>query len=383
MLTCKHAKFTLPPKITYLNCSYVSPILKSSEKAGIRALRLKRNPANILAEDFFMESNTLREEYAKMINATNSKRIVIIPSASYGLANAAANVTLRQDQNIVVAAEQFPSNYYTWHRLCTESGAQLKAVAAPDVFNDRGRLWNERILEAIDKNTKAVAIAQLHWADGTKFDLKAIRKRTREVNALLIIDGSQSVGALPFDIQQIQPDALICAAYKWLLGPYGFGLAYYGEYFDNGKPIEESWMNRKNSEDFTALVNYNSEYQPGALRYEVGEHSNFSHVAMTIKSVQQLNKWGVNNIQAYCKSITQDAVSRLKEKDFWIEDEEFRAHHIIGLRLPKNLDLQNIKEKLIKNKIYVSYRGNAIRISPNVYNDEKDLYKMVRVLTRS
>lgn len=382
MLTCKHSKFTLPPRITYLNCSYVSPILKSVEKAGINALRVKRNPIKIAPEDFFSGSEILREEYAKLINARDPKRIVIIPSVSYGIATVAANLKIEKTQNILVAAEQFPSNVYPWQRLCAESGAELRTVSPPATLVGRGKIWNERILEGIDSNTKAVAISHTHWADGTRFNLQAIRKRTREVNALLIVDGSQSVGAMPFDLQEIQPDALICAGYKWLLGPYSIGLAYYGEYFDGGKPIEEGWMNRKNSEDFTALVNYNAEYQPGALRYEVGEHSNFIHVPMLLKAIQQLNKWGIDNIQKYCGFISQNAIVKLREKGYWIEDGSYRGNHILGLRLPEGVDLNKIKDDLIKNKIYVSYRGNAIRVSPNVYNDENDLNKMVRVLTR-
>lgn len=382
MLTCKHSKFTFPPNVTYLNCAYLSPLLKSAEKAGIRALRMKRNPFKIKAEDFFTDSEKLRSEYAKMIHVQDPKRIVIIPSASYGLANVAANVHISKGENIIVAAEQFPSNYYAWQRLCSDAGAEIKIVAPPNQFKDRGKIWNERILDAISSKTKAVAIAHTHWADGTKFNLEAIRKRTRDVEALLIIDGTQSVGALPFDIRQVEPDALVCAGYKWLLGPYSIGLAYYGSHFDKGKPIEESWMNRLHSEDFTGLVNYQANYQPGALRYEVGEHSNFILVPMLLRAVEQINRWGVSNIQEYCSSITMEAVNKLRENDFLIEDENYRGHHLIGIRLPEQMDLQSVKEAMLKNKIYVSFRGNAMRVSPNVYNDEKDLMKMASVLRK-
>ncbi len=176
-------------------------------------------------------------------------------------------------------------------RLCDENKAQLKTISPPENLADRGKIWNERIVEAIDRNTRLVALGNVHWADGTKFNLLEIRKRTRDVGALLVIDGTQSVGALPFDVSKIQPDALVCAGYKWLLGPYAIGIAYYGEYFDDGKPIEENWINRKLSEDFTALVNYKSEYQPGALRYEVGERSNFILVPMMTAALKQINRW--------------------------------------------------------------------------------------------
>lgn len=382
MLTSKRAKFTLPPSVSYLNCAYMSPLLKSVEKAGLRAMRRKRNPAQITAEDFFTDTEALRQAYAKLIHATDAKRIVIIPSVSYGMANVVKNLSIKKDEHILVAAEQFPSNYYPWKSLCDEAGAEVKIISPPEGNAGRGNGWNEKILEAISSNTRAVAIGHVHWADGTRFDLEAIRKRTREVSALLIVDGTQSVGALPFDLQKIQPDALICAGYKWLLGPYSIGLAWYGEYFDNGKPVEENWINRKESENFAGLVNYQNAYQPGALRYEVGEHSNFIGVPMLLKAVEQLNHWGPERIQEYCRHISTNAIDALTAKGFAIEEENWRGAHLFGIRLPQSVNLEKIKESLLKHNVYVSFRGNAIRVAPNVYNTEKDFQKLVKALTK-
>jgi selenocysteine lyase/cysteine desulfurase len=358
----------------------MSPLLKSAEKAGIRGLRKKRNPGSILPQDFFIESDLLRKEFAKLINAPNANRTVIIPSVSYGLATVARNLTIGPGEKIIVAADQFPSNYYPWQLLAAEHKAEVVAVAPPPEFNQRGKIWNERILEAIDNRTKAVALGNVHWADGTRFGLEEIRQRTRDVGALLIIDGTQSVGALPFDVSRIQPDALICAGYKWLLGPYSIGMAYYSEYFDNGKPIEENWINRLNSEDFAQLVTYQPAYQEGSLRYEVGEHSNFALVPMLLNSIRQINRWGVENIQSYCRSITEEAVHTLLQQGFWVEDAPFRGSHLFGVRI-REKDAQKIKNALSKNKIYVSFRGDAIRVSPYVYNKKSDMDKLSKALS--
>lgn len=358
----------------------MSPLLKSAEKAGIRGLRNKRNPADISPQDFFNDSELLRQEFAKLINASNPKSIAIIPSVSYGMATVARNLGIKPHEKIIVAAEQFPSNYFPWQRIAQENGAEVIVVTPPSELTSRGKIWNDRILDAIDSTTRAVAIGNIHWADGTLFKLEEIRKRTRDVGALLIIDGTQSIGALPFDVMQIQPDALICAGYKWLLGPYSIGLAYYGEYFDNRQPIEENWINRLNSEDFTQLVDYQSLYQEGSLRYDVGEHSNFILVPMLLKGIQQINRWGVENIQSYCKSIIEKPLSALRQQGFWVEDEEYRSNHLFGIPI-RGKDTQRIKDALIRNKVYVSFRGEAIRVSPHVYNDERDLNKLVRVLS--
>jgi selenocysteine lyase/cysteine desulfurase len=261
-----------------------------------------------------------------------------------------------------------------------DTGAKIKVIAPPNELVNRGKVWNERLLDAIDHNTKLVALGNVHWADGTLFNLKEIRKRTKEVGALLIIDGTQSVGALPFDVKEIQPDAVICAGYKWLMGPYSLGLAYYGEYFDQGKPVEENWINRLHSENFAGLVNYETNYQPGALRYEVGEHSNFILLPMLLEAVKQINQWKPKAIQQYCASITRKPISILQESGYWVEDEKFRGHHLFGVRLPASAQADKIKKALQKNKISVSFRGDAIRVSPNIYNSEADLMKLVRVL---
>lgn len=383
MLKNRQKDFSLPKSITYLNGAYMSPLLKSVEKVGAEALVKKRNPTLISQEDFFTDSQKLRAEFAKLINCKESDRIAIVPSVSYGMANVVRNISIEKTQHVLVAAEQFPSNYYPWQRLCEEKGGEVKIIAPAPTREQRGKIWNERILESITRQTKVVALGNVHWADGTLFDLLAIRKRTKEVGALLIIDGTQSVGALPFDLEKVKPDALVCAGYKWLLGPYALGLSYYGEYFDGGKPVEENWINRKNSENFAGLVNYEPNYQSGALRYEVGEHSNFILVPMLLKALEQLNKWKPENIQAYCKSITKRAIDELLDLGFWIEDEAYRTFHLFGIRLPQELDIQKIKTELLRKKIYVSYRGDAIRISPNVYNTKDDLEKLSTTLIRS
>src|SRR3546814_413872 len=126
MLTCKSSKFSLKENAAYLNCAYMSPMLKTVEKAGLRGLRIKRNPADIHPDDFFTTTRLVRQEFAKMIGAADANRIAIIPSASYGLATVAANLKISRGQHVLVAAEQFPSNYYAWEAVSAAHGAQIK-----------------------------------------------------------------------------------------------------------------------------------------------------------------------------------------------------------------------------------------------------------------
>jgi selenocysteine lyase/cysteine desulfurase len=225
-----------------------------------------------------------------------------------------------------------------------------------------------------------VVIPHIHWTDGTIFDLVAIAQRARDFGALVVIDGTQSVGALPIDIQAIQPDALICASYKCMMGPYSIGLAYYGEYFDTGSPIEQSWVNRIASNDFKNLINYQSNYRPKAFRYSVGQQSNFILLPMLIKALEVLNDWTPEGVQNYTQALVQEPLALLKEKGFWSENQSDRASHLFGIFAPQNTDITAIQAKLAAKNIYVSLRGNAIRVSPSVYNDASDLQALIDVL---
>jgi len=368
------------PEGTYLNCAYMSPLLKTVEKAGMHGILRKRNPADTRPADFFTEADTLRNLFARLIDCPDPQRVVIIPSVSYGMATVAANVALQPGNEIVVATEQFPSNVYPWQRLCDDHRGRLVLVAPPAGRAQRGQQWNERILDSINAQTRIVALGHVHWADGTKFDLRAIRQRTREVGAWLIIDGTQSVGALPFSWREIQPDALVCAGYKWLMGPYSIGLAAYGPAFDQGKPVEENWINRRFSEDFTGLVTYQSAYQPGALRFEVGERSNFILVPMMVAALQQVMAWGTENIQAYCEKISRPAIDTLRAAGFWIEEDPYRARHLFGVRPPEEHSLEAIRHRLAEAKISVSFRGESIRVAPHVYNTAEEMNRLAAAL---
>ena len=375
-MKCQRDKFSLQRKISYLNGAYMSPLLKKVEKVGIKGLIQKRKPFHIPPAAFFKETEVLRNLFGQLINSSELARHVIIPSVSYGIENVVQNLEKKKG-NIVMAAGQFPSNVYPWS---SRGHYQLKFVAAPTEGKNLGVSWNERILTAIDDQTAAVSIGQVHWVNGIKFDLTAIRQKTRAVGAALIIDGTQSVGALPFDVQAVQPDALVVAGYKWLMGPYSIGMAYYGEMFDQGMPIENNWMNRQGSDQFSGLTHYEEQFLPGALRYEVGEHSNFILVPMLIAAIKQLLKWTPLGIQQYCETLCHDTIETLRSEGYTIEASEGRASHLFGIYFNENTTMERIEQALSKHRVNISVREKALRISPNVYNDQKDVQRLLSAL---
>lgn len=379
MLSSLRSSFSLPDHEHYLNCAYMSPLSKAVEAAGIEGIARKRVPSRLSPDDFFAPADRARALFARLINADPS-RVAIVPAASYGLAIAARNLPVSAGQNIVVAHEQFPANVHPWRKLAVASGADVRTVMPPDAIENRGRIWNERLLDAIDPRTAIVAVGNVHWTDGTRFDVAAIGARAREVGAALVIDGTQSVGALPFDAAVVQPDALVCATYKWLMGPYSMGFAYLGPRFDEAEPLEETWIGRAGSENFKELVHYRDDYQPGAARFDVGERSNFALLPMASAGLDHVLDWQPAGIQEYCASLTRELLTEVQALGYRVEESGFRGAHLFGLRAPAGVDIISLANTLRARNVHVSLRGSAIRVSPHVYNDAGDVAALLEAL---
>jgi selenocysteine lyase/cysteine desulfurase len=379
-LACQRSLFSLPRDQHYLNCAYMGPLPLVAQASGAEGIRRKAVPTRIAVTDFFQESDEARALFARAIGASDPRRVAIHPSASYGIAAAARNLPCHAGQNIVIAAEQFPSNVYAWRRLARERGAELRTVPCPVPAPPRAPAWSEALLRAIDEATCIVALPHVHWTDGTRFDLEAIGARARAVGAALVIDGSQSVGALDLEMEKVQPDAVLAVAYKWLLGPYSLAFGWFGPRFDDGVPLEETWVAREGSEDFQGLVDYRDAYQPGAIRYDVGERSNFILLPMAISAMRLVLDWGANRIQDYCDTVFGAVVEEAAELGFAVEPRSGRAAHIFGLRVPPGMELRALHEALAESGVYASLRGSALRVSPNVYNDEMDAEALARAL---
>lgn len=372
--------FRIPDGVHYLNCAYMSPLLREVEEAGIEGIRRKRTPFQIGPQDFFEDSDRLRDAFASLIGAPDPGRVAIVPSVSYGITAAARNLDPPPGSSVVVLAGQFPSNVYPWRRLAGERDLVIRTVEPPRTAGSRGAAWNEALLTAMDSTTSVVAVPHYHWMDGTRFDLVEVGRRARELDAALVIDGTQSIGAAPFDLAGVQPDALVCAGYKWLLGPYSLGLAWYGSRFDEGVPLEETWTSRPDSHDFRRVGNYRNDYRPGAARYDVGERSNFILVPMQLAALRRILDWSPGAIQEYCRSISREALAEALSLGVEVEDEDWRGSHLFGLRLPAGVDPARLGPELEARSVSVSLRGSAVRVAPHLYNGEEDLHALLEAI---
>jgi selenocysteine lyase/cysteine desulfurase len=403
----QRALFSVPPRVTYLNNAYMSPSLRAADDAGRRGIDLQRDVRRITPSSFFDETERLRAALAQLLNCPASHAgddVALVPSVSYGSAIARRNLphlrAWRRNGNratshdtIVTIEEQYPSNYYEWQAAVDETvGARM--VQVPRCAQGGG--FTQSVLDAIDERTALVAVPQCHWTDGSALDLARIGERARAAGAHLFVDATQSAGVYPLDVQRIKPDYVAVALYKWCLGAYGSGMLYVapGELQDAGEPIELSWLNRAGSEDFAGLVNYQSTYQRGARRFDVGERCNFVTLPMTRCAIEQVLAWGVPNIAhtlAQLQRHARDAIAAHPVLRRRVRVLDGALPHFIGLRfvcrergepLPDSSFARHVYQALFDNDMFVSARGDCVRITPHLFNSAADVDKVLDAIAR-
>ena len=366
--------FDVPDDVTYLNCAYISPKPHPVREAGLRAIVDSASPWNVTANDFFEPVEELRSAFAHLVGG-DADGVAVVPSASYGSGVAAANIDLAPGRTIVMAPEEFPSDVYPWRAVVADRGGSI--VIAPEAGSGD---WTDPIISSIDERTAAVMVPPCHWTDGRAFDLAAIGEATRSVGAALVIDLSQSLGVVPFDVKAIRPDFLIAVGYKWLMGPYSLGYLWVSErYRDSGRSIEQTWQGRKGSDDFARLVDYTDELRSGARRFDMGEAANFNLLPMAKAALDLISLWGPDRVEATLAPLTTRIEEGTRELGLDPVPAAHRFGHLIGVRFPKGLP-DGIRDRLAAEKVYASVRGSAVRVSPHLYNDEADADRFLAVL---
>ncbi len=375
MLPCQRHLFDIPTDVAYLNCAYMSPLMKPVVAAGVAGLARKAHPWELTPDKFFTGSDEFRMIAGQLLDCSPDC-IAIVPSASYGIATAARNLPVKKGQSILVLAEQFPSNYYSWQRLAEDSGADLKVVPWPD-DND----WTAAVLDSLSADVAIAALPHVHWTSGGRLDLVRICAACRKIGAALVLDLTQSLGALPFSVGEVQPDFAVAASYKWLLGPYSVGLLYVAPKWHGGKPLEENWIQRANASDFSSLILYTEDYDEGARRFDMGERSNFALLPAAIRAMKQLLEWNVTQISETAGALNRQLASAAADMGFLAPAEPLRAPHYLALRRKEAIP-KGLSEMLAREKVFVSIRGSSIRVSPNVYNTAEDCERLIGCLRR-
>ncbi len=184
---------------------------------------------------------------------------------------------------------------------------------------------------------------------------------------------------MPLDAGRLRPDFLVSVGYKWLLGPFGLSFLHVAGQHREGEPLEENWIARAGSDDFSALTDYRDDYQPGARRFDMGQRSSFHLVPMAIAALEQILAWEVSRIAETLALTTAAIAERCAALGLAVAPTAARGPHMLGAALPASAR-SSILPALQEAGCYAAVRGASLRIAPHLHVTAADVDRLGEAL---
>ena len=359
--------FPTANKFVYLNAANVALMYSGAEQIITEwTADVAQNGSNNF--DDHAEENVFKDLHraaAHLINATTDD-IAAGSSATELLCSLAWAVSPEKDQNVVSTEIVFPSTVYPWQRVANSTGCEIRLAKEKNNF-----MHSDDIIALIDQKTAVVCISHVEYGNGQTFDLQLLAEAAEDHDALLVVDATQSAGAIPIDVQACPVDALISGAYKWLCGPFGAAFMYVAPHLaEKLEPGLVGFRSHKNMWDLDAS---RIDYPQAAKKFEFSTMAFGCAVGLT-RTIDFLNGVGVKSIFQYNRQLADILIAGLHSRDAVIIsplDDENRSSIVTAYF--ENIDSKKIITDLKAAQVFVSSRAGAIRFSPHLYNTAEDI----------
>lgn len=308
-----------------------------------------------------------RKIYASFIGARSSE-IAFTHSTSEGM-NIIAHLLAPRGHAISNDLE-FPSSNLPWINM----GANMTIVRSQN-----GMVPIEHIQKAIGKRTRTIITSHVQYSTGFKQDLESLSEICDERNLYLVVNATQSIGALNFDVKKFGVDFTVGNGHKWLLSSFGIGTLYIqGRLLDKESGMNPSFYSQFGQENREHFDNMKIRMSKNASRFELST-PHFPNIIALRASVKYISRINILRIEERIHYLTQYLIDRLAELKIQIlsplANTQRSAIIVFKSRSPNHLVAY-----LGKRRIIVSARGGGIRVSPHFYNDERDIDKLILAL---
>jgi len=352
--------FQLDDHVIHLNHAAVAPWPLQTAQAVKAFADENARQGSKDYELWLLREKDLRKRLAQLINAASTDEIALLKSTSEGLSLIAYGLSWRSGDNIVIPAEEFPSNRIVWQSL-ERSGVETRLIPVINVDDPE-----QALIDAMDSNTRLMSCSSVQYATGLRLDLARLGHACKQSDTLFCVDAIQSIGALKFDVQACRADFVVADGHKWMLGPEGSALFYCRKVIIEQLELKQyGWHMVQDVSDFN-----NKDWQPNetAQRFECGS-PNMTGIVALHASVGLLLDIGMESIENQIMEKSAYLVNNLAALDN-IEilsplDDDRRAGIVLFRKT--DADTEALYRHLQKHNVICAMRGNGIRFSPHFY----------------
>jgi selenocysteine lyase/cysteine desulfurase len=361
--------------LIYLDCAYQGPFPRVSVERLLQAIELKSHPDRLKAPEYFGLPERVRARIARLTGA-EAEEIAITNSATQGIGIAAAGLEFDAGDEVVVSSSNFPSNLFSWLHL------RRKGVTVKVIHPAEGEVTLDQVAAQLTPRTRVLALDWVNYSTGYRIDLAAFGSLIHDRGGVFVVDGTQGVGANDLNLHALPVDVMACAAYKWLLGPYGTGFAYVGRGLLNKLDLPViNWCSVEGAEDFDSLPKEEFRLIHDARVFDCGETGNFINLHGLEASLELVEGVTIRTVNGHCRRLLRRLEEGLRARGYTLSAASQPNHEstILGFHALTDRATAELHQKLSANHIAVSLRHGMIRVSPYLYNDEADIDRLLEI----
>jgi selenocysteine lyase/cysteine desulfurase len=363
--------FPISERIVYLNHAAIGPISRGVQDAVRRQTEIHVTSVDCASDVSAAVYRDCREAIARLVGS-RAERIAFIQNTSHGICLLAAGQDWRAGDNVIVPEMEFPSNYLAWLAL-QERGVELRRLD-----NRSGRIDPDQLRQLIDHRTRVVTLSQVQYFNGFRADLAALSEIAHAHGAVLVVDGTQSVGTVSVDVEAMGIDALVVSAHKWMLGPLGIGfMALSDDMLNRTKISQVGWLSVNDPFAFNRTLDFPDD----ATRFEPGTE-NAAGIFGLAERLREIEAYSMRGIERRLLDLTGRLAEAATRAGLEVRSpmEDGARSSILSLYHPEIAVPQTV-EALKADGIHIGFREGALRVSPHYYNSDDELDALVAALS--
>lgn len=365
---------------TYLNFAAHAVIPRVALNAVQASVAAKRRPHIVDDRSFFFVAANLRQTLATLIGASQDD-IALTTGAGAGLATIAYALKWSAGDEVIIAGGEFPAHYATWKPMEAREGIKVQITHPQDKFIQSGDL-----IAAMTPRTRVISVSHVRFDDGSILDASSLAAACKRNGTLLVLDVSQSCGAIPMDVSSLGADFIVCAGYKYLLSPWGTGFLWAKpENADLLRPGPYNWLSQ-DVETF-ARLNYVDPRPARTLsRWDAAQASSIYNFNLTVMEASA--RFVLNATPALIHDHNQSLIDYFFERlpDGYRLASPRQASHrgVFGcIEVGSRGDTESLYQTLRDERFVVALREGRIRVAPHLLNSTQDMDRLLVSLAKA
>lgn len=324
----------------------------------------------------YSRADQVRGEIADWLGVGNLE-ICYTRNTTEGLTHISEGFPWQAGDNVVVPADEYPTNLHPWHHL------RSKGVEVREVPSVNHRIPIDAIEKAINSTTRMLSISFVQYGTGFRADLAGLGKLCAKHGLFFTVDAIQGLGVLPIRPRELGIHAFASGGSKWLLGPQGVGFLFLDQAWrEQVRPISVGWHSVEEPFRFRHEL---PPFAASSKRYEGGT-INPGLVSALGQSISFLRQPSPVQWASRIRMLTERLAGGLQALGLAVISprEDGAWSGIIAAKVPglPEVEYSGWLKKLREMGITANYRMGNLRFSPHGYNNLADIDRLLGVIQR-